>query len=86
MLGTRYWNGHGALGKKKYKEAFKWLYPAVLWGHASAQCELGRMYEEGLGVPQNLTEAIAWYGQAYVQGEKQGKEGMDRIKAKLAAR
>ena len=33
-----------------------------------AQNELGRMYQEGRGVPQSDTEAIKWYRKAAEQG------------------
>ena len=37
-------------------------------GDAEAQFNLGVMYDAGLGVPQDLVEAVAWYRQAAEQG------------------
>jgi hypothetical protein len=38
-------------------------------GDASAQNELGRMYEDGKGVPKNDAEAVRWYRKAAEQGD-----------------
>jgi uncharacterized protein len=37
-------------------------------GHAEAQYNLGAMYTNGIGVPQNSQEAATWYRQAAEQG------------------
>ncbi len=37
-------------------------------GEAAAQLHLGAMYEEGNGVPQDFTQAAAWYRKAAEQG------------------
>src|SRR6516162_4473429 len=37
-------------------------------GEAQAQADLGRAYAQGLGVPQNYTEAAKWYIKAADQG------------------
>ena len=38
-------------------------------GHAKAQYNLGFMYENGQGVPQDFGEAQRWYEQAAKQGD-----------------
>ena len=38
-------------------------------GAASAQYNLGFMYLNGQGVPQNYAEAAKWYRKAAVQGD-----------------
>ena len=38
-------------------------------GDATAQNNLGAMYAEGLGVPQDDAEAVAWYRRAAEQGD-----------------
>ena len=38
-------------------------------GDASAQNNLGVMYEDGTGVPQDDTQAVAWYRKAADQGD-----------------
>ena len=37
-------------------------------GDAEVQSELGEMYSEGNGVPQNYKEAVKWYTKAAEQG------------------
>ena len=43
-------------------------------GHAEAQFNLGVMYYEGQGVPQNTSEALRWLHKAQVQGEEKAKQ------------
>ena len=42
-------------------------------GNAAAQYNLGIMYGEGLGVPQNYNEAFKWFSQAAGQGLAQAQ-------------
>lgn len=44
------------------------LLPAALAGDAESQFLVGRLYEDGIGVPIDLAEAIAWWAMAAVQG------------------
>lgn len=46
----------------------KWIRKAADQGFADAQFGLGVMYLEGLGVPQDYTEAAKWYRKAADQG------------------
>jgi len=46
------------------EKAFKWYKMAAEQGHASAQLNLGVMYNQGVGVKQNYTEAAKWYQKA----------------------
>ena len=53
-----------------YKKAYQlWLVDAEK-GSAVAQRNIGLMYDEGLGVPQNGKKAVKWYRMAAEQGEK----------------
>jgi TPR repeat protein len=53
-----------------YKKAYQlWLIDAEK-GSAVAQRNIGLMYDEGLGVPQNGKKAVKWYRMAAEQGEK----------------
>jgi TPR repeat protein len=45
-------------------------------GFALAQNNLGNMYEKGLGVPQNYTEAVSWYRLAASQGSASGQNNL----------
>lgn len=45
-------------------------------GYAWAQFNLGLMYAEGFGVPQNNTEAVKWYRLAAEQGEGRAQNNL----------
>ena len=45
-------------------EAAKWYLKAAERGNADAQFNLGDMYRDGKGVPQNYAEAAKWYRKA----------------------
>ena len=49
-------------------QAIKWYIRAAERGHADAQLQLGRMYDNGEGVPQNHAQALQWYARAAEQG------------------
>jgi TPR repeat protein len=51
-----------------YQEAFQWYCKAANQGYAPAQVNLGALYAEGHGVPQDFQEALAWYQKAADQG------------------
>ncbi|MGH8730885.1 MAG: tetratricopeptide repeat protein, partial [Burkholderiales bacterium] len=53
-----------------FKEAFKWWHQAAFLGNAWAMNNVGDLYENGLGVEQNLTMAMTWYQSAAEQGER----------------
>ena len=55
---------------KNYTEAAKWYRKAAEQGYADAQCDLGYLYDQGLGVTKNYTEAVKWYRKAAEQGSK----------------
>ena len=60
----------GKIDKKAYVE---WLRKTAEQGLASSQLELGRLHEEGNGVPQSYEEAIKWYRKAIDGFRKQLK-------------
>jgi TPR repeat protein len=51
-----------------YITAFREFRSLANEGHAKAQFRLGLLYEMGLGVKQNYSEAAKWYRKAAVQG------------------
>jgi len=53
---------------QNYEEAFKWFLLAAEQGYSFAQNYLGNMYENGLGVAQDLAEAFKWCHLAAEQG------------------
>jgi TPR repeat protein len=56
MLGVCYLYGHDV--EVDYKEAYRFLSAAAELGASRAVLNLGRMYAQGLGIPQNVPEAI----------------------------
>ena len=54
-------DGVAALGRKDYATAFAKFNSAALQGSSRAQFNLGVMYDKGLGVAQDYTEAVLWY-------------------------
>jgi TPR repeat protein len=61
---------------KSYGIAAAWLRRAADQGNADAQNNLGWLYHNGLGVTASRVEAIAWYLQAYRQGNSLAKENL----------
>jgi len=58
-----------AYERKDYKEAFRLWLPLAEQGNAFAQFNLGVMYEDGLGVPQDDQEAVRLYRLSAEQGD-----------------
>src|SRR5579863_169638 len=65
-----------ALQKKDFEGAMKILRPLAAGGSARAQSTLGGMYGAGLGVPQNFTEAVAWFQKSAAQGFAEGETNL----------
>ena len=61
-------DGNAALESGDYAQAVQWYRLAADQGNVLAQSNLGLMYQSGLGVPQNDTEASKWYRLAADQG------------------
>ena len=57
-----------AAGVPHAAEAVAWYRRAAEQGDARAQYNLGGMYREGRGVPQDAAGAVAWYRRAAEQG------------------
>ena len=53
---------------KQHEKAVDCYRKAAEQGYATAQCNLGYMYETGHGVPQDYSEAVRWYRKAAEQG------------------
>ena len=56
--------GRGLEASKSYGEARRWYERAALAGSPGAMSNLGLLYENGRGVPQNHAEAKRWFDQA----------------------
>jgi uncharacterized protein len=61
VYGDDYQDGADAYDRKDYKTAYKLWLPLAEQGDALAQYNLGQMYRNGQGVPQDDKEAVKWY-------------------------
>jgi hypothetical protein len=59
-----------------YATALRLLRPLAEQGHASAQTNLGIMYVNGRGVPQNYAEAASWFRKAADQGHDKAQHNL----------
>ena len=57
-----------AFNRGDYATAYRLIKPLAEQGNAGAQNNLGIIYQEGLGVPQNYAEAVKWYRKAAEKG------------------
>ena len=56
----------------KYAEVLRIIRPMAEAGSPDAQVLLGKCYENGLGVPQDGAQAVAWFRKAAEQGYAEG--------------
>lgn len=61
--------GTAAYARGDYARAVRELAPAASRGNPRAQAQLGFMYENGFGVPQNYAAAASLYQSAAAQGD-----------------
>jgi TPR repeat protein len=59
-----------------FETALKEWRPLAEQGNAGAQVNLGKMYAEGLGIPQDYAEAVKWYRLAAEQGISQAQKNL----------
>lgn len=58
---------------KNLMEAEKWYRKAANQGYAEGQFNLGNLYENGAGLPQNDNKAVEWYEKAAKQGHAEAQ-------------
>jgi TPR repeat protein len=56
-----------------FPTAFRLWQPLAMKGDASAQANLGYMYENGQGVPRDYQQAVMWYRKSAQQGHAKGQ-------------
>lgn len=61
--------GQNAYDRKDYKAAIGYWKPLATKGDIDAQVQLGNMYFNGEGVPQDGAKAAAWFRMAALQGD-----------------
>ena len=74
-------DGQAAYNTGDYKAALEIWRPLAEQGNARAQNNLGVMYENGKGVPQNIAEAVKWYRLAAEQGHGGAQNNLGLIYA-----
>ena len=57
-------DGNAAYDRKDYATALRFYRPLADQGHAEAQFNLGLMYGNGQGVPQNYVQGHMWFNLA----------------------
>jgi TPR repeat protein len=73
-IGLLYSHGQGvSRDANKAQNYFQEVRQAAERGDSQAQDSLGRMYDQGEGVPQNDTEARRWYESAAHQGYEESQ-------------
>ncbi len=65
-----------------YATAYRLIYPLADQGDATAQFNLGVMYESGDGVPRNAAAALKWYRKAADQGNADAQVNLGLLYAK----
>ena len=65
--------------RQDYAEAVRLYRLAAEQSHASAQFNLGYMYDEGKGVARDLQKARKWYGKAAAQGDTDAQDALKRL-------
>ncbi len=71
FLGHYYFVGIEELGiEEDFEKAAIWYRLAAELGYSETQCELGKMYRDGVGVLQNDEEAARWLLKAAEQGHR----------------
>jgi TPR repeat protein len=68
--------GFQAYERGDYTTALRFLRPLAEQGNARAQYNLGIMYDNGEGVPENDAEAVKWYRLAADQGLAFAQSGL----------
>ncbi|MNG22691.1 Localization factor PodJL [compost metagenome] len=70
--------------EKDKQQAALWFRKAAEQGDADAQHALGRIYDSGQGVAQDISESYAWYSVAATNGSKGAIERRESTGQKLS--
>jgi TPR repeat protein len=71
--------GAVAYNQGDYDAALRVWRPLAEQGNAGAQLDLGFMYDNGYGVPQDYQEAIVWYRKAADQGNDRAQYNLGHM-------
>lgn len=67
------------------EQAFAWAYRAAMAGLPKAEYALGYFYEVGIGVAQDVHQAVPWYLKAAEHGEKRATKRLRQLPARVKA-
>jgi len=70
-----------AYARGDYKTAYRLNKSLAVQGNADAQFNLGIMYDNSQGVPQDYSEAVKWYRKAADQGHAHAQSNLGRMYA-----
>lgn len=70
---------------KDYAKALEYFQVAANRGHSNSQVNLGFMYDQGMGVPQDYSEAAKWYLKAAAQGDEDAKKKLEELNSAAKA-
>ena len=79
VYGDDFQDAADAYKRKDYKEAHRLLLPLAEQGDPEAQYQLGNMYANGEGVPQDYKEAVKWYRLSAEQGNASAQNNIYRL-------
>jgi TPR repeat protein len=74
-------DGTAAYRRGDYAVALKLWRPLAELGNPEAQFNVGRLYAEGRGVPENAAEATRWYRLAAEQGQVRAQHALGLLYA-----
>lgn len=95
-LGTMFHNGYASqdingyvrittvpvdTSSRNYESAFDYYSRSASLGETSAMCNIGVLYEFGLGRAKNIDQAKKWYSKALQSGNEAAKESLKRLES-----
>ena len=72
-----------ALKRRNYPTAVRLILPLAEQGNADAQYNLGVLYDNGLGVPQDKVRAYMWFNLSAAQGREGAAAFRDLIAGRM---
>ena len=84
VFGDDFQDGFDAHQKEDYRTAPRLWLPLAEQGHASAQFNLGLMYEDGQGVPQDYVSAHMWMNLSGSNGHKDAVTNRNIVEKKMS--
>ncbi len=79
-----YYDGLRAADAGRHREALREWQAAAKAGDAKAMLALGRLYRQGLGVPQDYVQAHLWFNLAASRGEAEAVTERDALAARMS--